>query len=41
MERISFAIKFMSGGERRGLFMNYDGFLGAIGAFMKEFRSEL
>ena len=40
MERISFATEFMSKGDHRALFINYDGYLGAIGAFMKEFEKD-
>jgi pantothenate kinase len=36
MERINFAVEFMSGGKSRANFMTYDGYLGAIGAFIKE-----
>jgi pantothenate kinase len=38
MERINFAVEFMSGGKCRANFMTYDGYLGAIGAFLKEFQ---
>ena len=37
MERINFAVEFMSGGHCKANFMTYDGYLGAIGAFLKEF----
>jgi pantothenate kinase len=37
MDRINFALEFMSMGESRAHFLTYDGYLGAIGAFMKEF----
>lgn len=39
MERINYAVEFMSGGQTRAQFLTYDGYLGAIGAFMKEFES--
>ena len=34
MERINFAVEFMSGGKAQARFMTYDGYLGAIGAFL-------
>ena len=37
MERINFAVEFMSQGKQQANFLTYDGYLGAIGAFMKEF----
>ncbi len=37
MERINFAVEFMSGGATKAHFMTFDGYLGAIGAFLKEF----
>ena len=37
MERINFAVEFMSNGTRKANYLSYDGYLGAIGAFMKEF----
>ena len=39
MERINFAVEFMSGGKNKANFMTYDGYLGAIGAFLKEFQN--
>ncbi len=41
MERINFAVEFMSGGKSQARFLTYDGYLGAIGAFLKEFESSL
>ena len=38
MERINFAVEFMSGGKAQARFMTYDGYLGAIGAFLQEFK---
>ncbi|KAF8056112.1 pantothenate kinase 2 [Scenedesmus sp. PABB004] len=35
METISFAIKFWSQGEMSALFLRHEGFLGAVGAFLK------
>ncbi|KAL3145762.1 hypothetical protein ABBQ38_015142 [Trebouxia sp. C0009 RCD-2024] len=35
METISFAIKFWSKGEMAALFLRHEGFLGAVGAFLK------
>ncbi len=37
MEKIDFALNFMSGGSSKAHFLTYDGYLGAIGAFLKEF----
>ena len=37
MERINFAVEFMSQGTLKANFLTYDGYLGAIGAFLKEF----
>jgi pantothenate kinase len=37
MERINFAVDFMSGGKNQAQFITYDGYLGALGAFLKEF----
>lgn len=37
-EKISFAVDLMSGGKAKPLFMTYDGYLGAIGAFLEEFQ---
>ena len=37
-EKISFSVDMMSGGKTRPLFMTYDGYLGAIGAFLQEFK---
>jgi hypothetical protein len=34
MERINFAVEFMSRGKAQARFMTYDGYLGAIGAFL-------
>lgn len=39
MERINFAVEFMSQGALKANFLTYDGYLGAIGAFLKEFNS--
>ena len=33
-EKISFAVDMMSNGKTRPLFMTFDGYLGAIGAFL-------
>jgi type II pantothenate kinase len=41
MERINFAVEFMSQGALKANFLTYDGYLGAIGAFLKEFETEL
>lgn len=38
MERINWAVEFMSGKKQKALFLTYDGFLGALGAFLKEFQ---
>lgn len=35
METISFAISFWSKGEMKAMFLRHEGFLGAVGAFMK------
>jgi type II pantothenate kinase len=35
METISFAIKFWSQGKMSALFLRHEGFLGAVGAFLK------
>jgi type II pantothenate kinase len=37
MERINFALEFMSRKEMQASFLTFDGYLGAIGAFLKEF----
>jgi len=37
-EKITFAVDMMSQGKTRPLFMTYDGYLGAIGAFLQEFQ---
>ena len=37
MDRISFAVDYMSQGKKDAHFMTYDGYHGAIGAFLKEF----
>tara|TARA_B110000285_G_C14554700_1_gene350810 strand:- start:166 stop:312 length:147 start_codon:yes stop_codon:yes gene_type:complete len=36
-EKITFGVDMMSQGKTRPLFMTYDGYLGAIGAFLQEF----
>ena len=36
-EKITFAVDMMSQGKTRPLFMTYDGYLGAIGAFLQDF----
>lgn len=36
-EKISYAVDILSMGKTRPLFMTYDGYLGAIGAFLQEF----
>jgi type II pantothenate kinase len=41
MEKIDFAIQFMSGGKAKANFLTYDGYLGVIGAFLKEFSTEV
>jgi type II pantothenate kinase len=43
MEQICFAVDFMQGGKNKisPRFSNYDGYLGAIGAFMNEFSTDL
>ena len=38
MEKINEAVEFMSGGKSHARFMTYDGYLGAIGAFLQEFK---
>ena len=35
---ITFGVDFMSGGKVRPLFLAHDGYLGAIGAFLEEFK---
>lgn len=40
MEKISFAVDLMSQQKARPLFITYDGYLGAIGAFMQEFQDK-
>ncbi|CDW79019.1 UNKNOWN [Stylonychia lemnae] len=40
MERINFAVEFMSQQKTQAQFLTYDGYLGAIGAFMKEFEND-
>ena len=35
MDTISFAIRFWSHGEINALFLRHEGFLGAVGAFLK------
>jgi pantothenate kinase len=37
MDRINFGVEFMSQNKTRAHFLTYDGYLGAIGAFLKEF----
>jgi pantothenate kinase len=37
MEKIDFAVQFMSGNRSKAHFLTFDGYLGAIGAFLKEF----
>ena len=39
MERINYAVNFMSAGVNHANFLTYDGYLGAIGAFLKEFQT--
>ena len=39
-EQISFGVDFMSGRKIRPLFLTYDGYLGAIGAFLQEFKHD-
>ena len=36
-EKITFALDILSNYKTKSLFMTYDGFLGAIGAFLQEF----
>mgnify|MGYP001351256777 CR=1 FL=1 len=36
-EKITFGVDMMSQGKTRPLFMTYDGYLGAIGAFLQDF----
>ena len=36
-EKISFAVDMLSAMKIKPLFMSYDGYLGAIGAFLQEF----
>lgn len=36
-EKITFAVDMMSGQQKRPLFLTYDGYMGAIGAFLEEF----
>jgi pantothenate kinase len=38
MEKINEAVEFMSEGKTSARFMTYDGYLGAIGAFLQEFK---
>ena len=40
MEKIDFAVQFMSGNTSKASFLTYDGYLGAIGAFLKEFSTD-
>jgi pantothenate kinase len=40
MERITFGVDLNSRLKKRALFMTFDGFLGALGAFLQEFRNE-
>lgn len=40
MQRINFAVQFMSQMKQEAQFLTYDGYLGAIGAFLKEFNGE-
>lgn len=37
-EKITFAVDLMSQSQKRPLFMTYDGYMGAIGAFLEEFK---
>lgn len=37
MRRIDFAVHYMSQDKQSPLFLTFDGYLGAIGAFLKEF----
>mmetsp|Transcript_8986 Transcript_8986/g.15206 ORF Transcript_8986/g.15206 Transcript_8986/m.15206 type:complete len:86 (+) Transcript_8986:1121-1378(+) len=39
-ERLSFGVDLMSQSKKRALFLTYDGYLGAIGAFLQEFASQ-
>lgn len=39
MDKISFAVDMLSGTKTKPLFMTYDGYLGAIGAFLQEFHT--
>ena len=36
-EKITFAVDLMSQNQKRPLFLTYDGYMGAIGAFLEEF----
>jgi len=35
MNTLSYAIKFWSGGEKKAYFLRHEGYLGAVGAFLK------
>ena len=35
MNTLSYAIKFWSNGEKKACFLRHEGFLGAVGAFLK------
>lgn len=35
MNTLSYAIKFWSGGEKQAYFLRHEGYLGAVGAFLK------
>ena len=37
MEKISLAVDVLSNNKTKPLFMTFDGYLGALGAFMQEF----
>ncbi|KAH8867177.1 Pantothenate kinase 4 [Schistosoma japonicum] len=39
MEVITYAVRFWSGGEYKALFLRHEGYLGAIGAFLKTFEN--
>ena len=40
MEKIDFAVQYMSGNSAKAQFLTFDGYLGAIGAFLKEFSAK-
>ena len=35
MNTLSYAIKFWSNGEKKAFFLRHEGYLGAVGAFLK------